>query len=165
MWFERDLAAVLRKPSLPARITRLGELAPEIESVYLMASLEHLYVSGHRIREVASLGYDVGELVPDHVERALELDPNEPEAKRIKGSIKMGGQEMMTVTTEVSGDGKTLLFTSEVFPECKDEACNSDRLEAEKQKVAEGFRKFDGEWIGPDEFARRQGKVYFPERP
>lgn len=25
-----------------------------------------------------------------------------------KGSIKMGGQEMMTVTTEVSGDGKTL---------------------------------------------------------
>jgi hypothetical protein len=25
-----------------------------------------------------------------------------------KGSIKIGGQEMMTVTTEVSGDGKTL---------------------------------------------------------
>jgi len=25
-----------------------------------------------------------------------------------KGSIKMGGQEMMTVTTDVSGDGKTL---------------------------------------------------------
>ena len=25
-----------------------------------------------------------------------------------KGSIKVGGQEMMTVTTEVSGDGKTL---------------------------------------------------------
>jgi len=37
-----------------------------------MASLEHLYVSGHRIREVASLGYDVGELVPQHVMRALE---------------------------------------------------------------------------------------------
>ena len=48
------------------------KMAPEIESVYLMASLEHLYVSGHRIREVASLGYDVGELVPQHVERALE---------------------------------------------------------------------------------------------
>jgi len=37
------------------------KMAPEIESVYMMASLEHLYVSGHRIREVASLGYDVGE--------------------------------------------------------------------------------------------------------
>jgi len=48
------------------------KMAPEIESVYLMASLEHLYVSGHRIREVASLGYDVGELVPSHVMTALE---------------------------------------------------------------------------------------------
>jgi pantetheine-phosphate adenylyltransferase len=48
------------------------KMAPEIESVYLMASLEHLYVSGHRIREVASLGYDVGELVPRHVMEALE---------------------------------------------------------------------------------------------
>ena len=48
------------------------KMAPEIESVYMMASLEHLYVSGHRIREVASLGYDVGELFPSHVMRALE---------------------------------------------------------------------------------------------
>lgn len=48
------------------------KMAPEIESVYLMASLEHLYVSGHRIREVATLGYDVGELVPAHVLTALE---------------------------------------------------------------------------------------------
>ena len=48
------------------------KMAPEIESVYLMASLEHLYVSGHRIREVSNLGYDVGELVPGHVLAALE---------------------------------------------------------------------------------------------
>jgi pantetheine-phosphate adenylyltransferase len=48
------------------------KMAPEIEAVYLMASLEHLYVSGHRIREVASLGYDVGELVPPHVMTSLE---------------------------------------------------------------------------------------------
>ncbi len=48
------------------------KMAPEIESVYLMASLEHLYVSGHRIREVASLGYDVGELVPSHVIKVLQ---------------------------------------------------------------------------------------------
>lgn len=47
------------------------KMAPEIEAVYLMASLEHLYVSGHRIREVASLGYDVGEIVPPHVVAAL----------------------------------------------------------------------------------------------
>jgi len=48
------------------------KMAPEVESIYLMASLEHLYVSGHRIREVAGLGYDVGELVPAHVAKALE---------------------------------------------------------------------------------------------
>jgi pantetheine-phosphate adenylyltransferase len=48
------------------------KMAPEIESVYLMASLDHLYISGHRIREVANLGYDVGELVPAHVVAALE---------------------------------------------------------------------------------------------
>ncbi len=47
------------------------KMAPEIESVYLMASLEHLYVSGRRIREVASLGYDVSDLVPPHVAEAL----------------------------------------------------------------------------------------------
>lgn len=47
------------------------KIAPELESVYLMASLEHLFVSGRRIREVANLGYDAGELVPSHVAAAL----------------------------------------------------------------------------------------------
>jgi len=48
-----------------------SKMAPEIESVYLMASLEHLFVSGHRIREVASMGYDVTELVSPRVAAAL----------------------------------------------------------------------------------------------
>ncbi len=46
-------------------------MAPEIESVYLFASLQYLYLSGTRIREVASLGYDVTNLVPVHVAEAL----------------------------------------------------------------------------------------------
>jgi pantetheine-phosphate adenylyltransferase len=46
-------------------------MAPEVESVYLMTSLEHLFISGSRIREVASLGYDVTDLVPAHVAEAL----------------------------------------------------------------------------------------------
>lgn len=46
-------------------------MAPEVESVYLMTSLEHLFISGSRIREVASLGYDVSTLVPPHVAEAL----------------------------------------------------------------------------------------------
>ena len=47
-------------------------MAPEIESVYLMSSLEHLFISGSRIREVAKLGYDVTNLVPPHVAEALQ---------------------------------------------------------------------------------------------
>jgi pantetheine-phosphate adenylyltransferase len=46
-------------------------MAPQVESVYLMSSLESLFISGSRIREVASLGYDVTDLVPAHVAEAL----------------------------------------------------------------------------------------------
>lgn len=47
------------------------KMAPGVESVYLMASIEHLFLSGTRIREVSSLGYDVRGLVPDQVLEAL----------------------------------------------------------------------------------------------
>lgn len=47
------------------------KMAPELESVYLMASLEHLFISASRIRELASLGQAVDDLVPVHVARAL----------------------------------------------------------------------------------------------
>lgn len=48
------------------------KMAPGVESVYLMASLEHLFISGTRIREVSALGYDVSDLVPPHVWAALK---------------------------------------------------------------------------------------------
>ena len=48
------------------------KMAPGVESVYLMASLEHLFISGTRIREVSGLGYDVSDLVPPHVWAALQ---------------------------------------------------------------------------------------------
>jgi pantetheine-phosphate adenylyltransferase len=48
------------------------KMAPGIESVYMMASLEHLFISGTRIREVSGLGYDVSDLVPPHVWAALQ---------------------------------------------------------------------------------------------
>lgn len=56
------------------------KMAPEIESVYLMASLEHLYISASRIRELAGLGHPVDDLVPAHVARALKakLSPPRP---------------------------------------------------------------------------------------
>ena len=47
-------------------------MAPEIESVFLMTALEHLFISGTRIREVAALGYNIDGLVPTGVARALK---------------------------------------------------------------------------------------------
>jgi pantetheine-phosphate adenylyltransferase len=47
------------------------KMAPELESVYLMANQEFLYISASRIREVSRLGYDVADLVPANVRAAL----------------------------------------------------------------------------------------------
>ncbi len=47
------------------------KLAPEIEAIYLMTNLEHLFVSASRIREVAALGQEVDDFVPPHVAAAL----------------------------------------------------------------------------------------------
>jgi pantetheine-phosphate adenylyltransferase len=47
------------------------KMAPELEAIYLMTNLEHLFISASRIREVAGLGHDVTDLVPPHVAEAL----------------------------------------------------------------------------------------------
>ncbi|MBI4300477.1 MAG: pantetheine-phosphate adenylyltransferase [Chloroflexi bacterium] len=47
------------------------KLAPELEAVYLMTSLDHLYISASRVREIAELGADTSNLVPPHVTVAL----------------------------------------------------------------------------------------------
>jgi pantetheine-phosphate adenylyltransferase len=48
------------------------KMAPEIESIYMIARLENLFISGTRIREVAALGYDVSDFVPAPVASALK---------------------------------------------------------------------------------------------
>lgn len=47
------------------------KMAPHLESVYLMANQDFLYISASRIREVSKLGYDVADLVPPHVSAAI----------------------------------------------------------------------------------------------
>ncbi len=47
------------------------QLAPNLESVYLMSSQEYLYVSASRIREVSRFGGDISSFVPPHVQAAL----------------------------------------------------------------------------------------------
>lgn len=47
------------------------KLAPQIETVCLFTNLEQLFVSSSLIKEVASLGGDVTDMLPASVERAL----------------------------------------------------------------------------------------------
>lgn len=47
------------------------QLAPELETVSLITSKEHSFLSSTTVREVASLGGDVSSMVPTHVKKAL----------------------------------------------------------------------------------------------
>ncbi|MDH5505902.1 MAG: pantetheine-phosphate adenylyltransferase [Anaerolineae bacterium] len=47
------------------------ELAPGIETIALITSKEHTFLSSTTVREIASLGGDVGGMVPPHVKIAL----------------------------------------------------------------------------------------------
>ncbi len=46
--------------------------APEIESVYLMASPKYSFLRSSGVKELATFGGDVDDLVPDEVARALK---------------------------------------------------------------------------------------------
>ena len=47
-------------------------LAPDIETLFMMTSAEHLYLSSSLVKEIARLGGDVSSLVPPLVERRLK---------------------------------------------------------------------------------------------
>ena len=47
------------------------KLAPEIESAYVMASPEYSFLSSTGVKELATFGGDVSDLVPPEVAKAL----------------------------------------------------------------------------------------------
>ncbi|MBI4233351.1 MAG: pantetheine-phosphate adenylyltransferase [Chloroflexi bacterium] len=47
------------------------KLAPDVEALYMMSSLEWQFLSSSRVKEVAQLGGDITSLVPPHVSSAL----------------------------------------------------------------------------------------------
>jgi len=47
------------------------QLAPDIETIALITSKEHSFLSSTTVREIASLGGNVGAMVPVHVNKAL----------------------------------------------------------------------------------------------
>jgi pantetheine-phosphate adenylyltransferase len=47
------------------------KLAPEIESMYIFASSDYSFLSSTGVKELATFGGDIGDLVPEPVARAL----------------------------------------------------------------------------------------------
>lgn len=47
-------------------------MAPDIESIFLMPAENYTYISSSFVREIASLGGSVKQFVPDHVAEALK---------------------------------------------------------------------------------------------
>lgn len=59
------------------------KLAPDVESVCLMTSLEYQFISSSRLKEVAGLGGDVGDLVLPHVAEAVREKLCLPKLKKL----------------------------------------------------------------------------------
>ena len=55
------------------------KLAPDVELVCLMTSLEYQFIRSSLLKEVAGLGGDIGNLVPPHVARAVRQKMGLPE--------------------------------------------------------------------------------------
>jgi pantetheine-phosphate adenylyltransferase len=47
-------------------------LAPDVESVYLMASPQYSFLSSSGVKEIATFGGDISDLVPEEVARRLQ---------------------------------------------------------------------------------------------
>lgn len=48
------------------------QMAPDIETLFLMTSAEYLYLSSSIVKEIAQLGGDISALAPEPVQRALK---------------------------------------------------------------------------------------------
>lgn len=47
------------------------KLAPDVDTVYLMASLEHIYIKSSLLKEIVASGGAISHLVPENVAVAL----------------------------------------------------------------------------------------------
>jgi len=49
-----------------------SKLAPEVQTIFLMSSFAHIFVSSSTIKDIASYGRDVGDFVPPAVAKRLK---------------------------------------------------------------------------------------------
>ncbi len=62
------------------------KLAPEIDTVFFMTSIEHAYLSSSLVREIAAFGGDVSAMVPRNVARRLAADAASQSARPAAGA-------------------------------------------------------------------------------
>lgn len=55
------------------------KLAPEVETVAILADEKYMYISSSTVREIGELGGDVSRMVPPHVQQALQERYEHPE--------------------------------------------------------------------------------------
>ena len=74
------------------------KLAPDIESVYIFASAEYSFIRSTGVKEMATFGGDIGDLVPPAVAAALAERPASVRVRRRPwaGACRSGA-EMTTV--------------------------------------------------------------------
>jgi dipeptidyl aminopeptidase/acylaminoacyl peptidase len=135
------------------KIKRLSEPAVSPDGKWVAFTVGVVDVEGNRTqRQIWLTGLEGG------TPRALTSDGQNsgakwsPDSKRIAFLSTRGGssqvwtmdadgssqRQITKISTEAEGlvwgkDGKTLLFTSAVYPTCTDDACNQKKLDAEKQ--------------------------------
>ena len=76
--------------------------------------------------------------MPDSSKIVFDSDRSGAAQVWIMNADGLNAKQLTTLPTEASGvlvapDGKHLLFTSDVFPDCPDDACNQKELDAAKQ--------------------------------
>ena len=60
------------------------KLAPGVDTVFFMTSLEHGYVSSSLVKEIAQFGGDVGSMIPSAAEDALRAALSSVQARRVR---------------------------------------------------------------------------------
>ena len=48
------------------------KMAPDVDTAFLLTSIDHLFISASRVRELAGFGRDVSDMTPPHVVVALQ---------------------------------------------------------------------------------------------
>jgi dipeptidyl aminopeptidase/acylaminoacyl peptidase len=111
---------------------------PDVEKNTRPKQIWTVSIDGSRPRPITTIGNnDRPRWSFDSKQIAFESDRGGSSQIWLMNADGSEARQVTRLSTEASGvlffpDGKSLLFVSEVYPDCPDEACNKTRVEAEK---------------------------------